>query len=232
MSAPPARDQRQLRYRSLADPTRRRLLRILDDVPEPVDIATLAGQVGLHPNTVRDHLALLQEAGLVERTSEERSRPGRPRALYRSAPRETRAPGSEGYRFLAEVLASSIRGSSDDPAGIAEEAGRAWGRYLVDRPVPFAPIDADRVVDQVLTALAGLGFSSEDHRQGEVTVLRVHDCPFRSLARGHGEIVCSVHRGLLRGMIAEMGGGLEVTDFRPMAEPSLCIAEISRLEGS
>ncbi len=37
---------------------------------EPIDAAELAGRVGLHANTVRFHLGVLAEAGLVESTLE------------------------------------------------------------------------------------------------------------------------------------------------------------------
>jgi predicted ArsR family transcriptional regulator len=50
-------------------------------------------------------------------------------------------------------------------------------------------------------------------------------CPFRDLAEAHGRVVCGVHRGLIRGALAELGAPSEV-ELRPFVEPSRCLAEI------
>jgi len=230
VSTHPIGERSDLTYRALADPNRRHLLRLLDDAQRPLEVDTLAGQVGLHPNTVREHLELLSQAGLVTRTPEKRTRPGRPKMLYEAAPRDTRSPGSEGYRFLAEVLASYIEATVTDPAASAEEAGRVWGHYMVDRPAPFAQPDTSFVVEQIVTTLARLGFAPEEGKHEKRIVIRLHDCPFRDVARSRGDVVCSVHLGILRGMAEELGGSVSVDDLQPYVEPSLCVATLSALE--
>ena len=227
MSTHPIGGRSELTYRALADPNRRHLLRLLDDAESPLEVDTLSRQVGLHPNTVREHLELLSQAGLVTRTPEKRTRPGRPKMLYEAAPRETRSPGSEGYRFLAEVLASYMEATLDDPAAAAEEAGRVWGRYMVDRPAPFLQLDTSGVVGQIVTTLSELGFAPEEHQDERRILIRLHDCPFRDVARTRGDVVCSVHLGILRGMAEELGGSVSVDELLPFVEPSLCIANLS-----
>lgn len=221
------RDKGDLRYRALADPTRRHLLRILDDAGTELHPDDLAQRVGLHVNTIRGHLDMLEEAGLVERGAVSRESPGRPRVVFRSLPRDVRSPTSEGYRFLAEILASSIQSDNDDPSGRAQDAGRAWGRYLAVRPAPSALVSPARVVEQIVTTLAELGFEPEADAAGDTTEILLHDCPFREMARTRGNIVCSVHEGLLRGMLEEMGGSVRVDALEPFVEPSLCIARVS-----
>jgi len=227
VSTHPIGGRSELTYRALADPNRRHLLRLLDDAESPLEVDTLSRQVGLHPNTVREHLELLSQAGLVTRTPEKRTRPGRPKMLYEAAPRETRSPGSEGYRFLAEVLASYMEATLDDPAAAAEEAGRVWGRYMVDRPAPFLQLDTSGVVGQIVTTLSELGFAPEEHQDERRILIRLHDCPFRDVARTRGDVVCSVHLGILRGMAEELGGSVSVDELLPFVEPSLCIANLS-----
>ena len=227
MSTHPIGGRSELTYRALADPNRRHLLRLLDDAESPLEVDTLSRQVGLHPNTVREHLELLSQAGLVTRTPEKRTRPGRPKMLYEAAPRETRSPGSEGYRFLAEVLASYMEATLDDPAAAAEEAGRVWGRYMVDRPAPFLQLDTSGVVGQIVTTLSELGFAPEEHQDERRILIRLHDCPFRDVARTRGDVVCSVHLGILRGMAEELGGSVSVDELLPFVEPSLCTANLS-----
>ena len=222
-------ERRELTYRALADPTRRHLLRLLDDADRPTEVGELSTQIGLHPNTVRAHLELLRQAGMVSRSTEPRSRPGRPKMLYRSAPRRTRSPGAEGYQFLAEVLAACLRTHLDDPAAASEEAGRAWGRYMVDRPEPYARTAAADVVAQMVTTLAELGFAPEESQAEDRIQVRLHDCPFREVARTNRDVVCSVHLGILRGMAEELGETVRVEDLQPFVEPSLCIALLSTM---
>lgn len=222
-----SRDQDDLRYRALADPNRRHLLRLLDDKAEPMLVSELAAKLGLHINTVRGHLASLEDAGLVERTAAHRRGPGRPSVMYRATSRDVRSPTSEGYRFLAEVLASSIQATSTEPNRVAEEAGHAWGRYLVDRPLPFERVDPARAIQQVLTTLAQLGFSPKAAPDTSSRIIELHDCPFRDLARSRGDVVCSVHKGLVAGMLQELGGSVAIDALEPFVEPSLCIARLS-----
>lgn len=218
--------QRELTYKALADSTRRHLLRLLDDAGSPLGVGVLAEQTGLHRNTIRDHLEMLRSAGLVTRTAEERDRPGRPKMLYSPAPLEARSPGFEGYRFLAEVLTGYMQANLDDPGKAAEEAGHAWGRYLVERPQPFAQPDSVRVVTEIVATLTALGFSPEEAESDGGFRVRLHDCPFREVATGRADIVCGVHLGLLRGMAEELGGSAVITSLEPFVEPSLCVIEI------
>jgi predicted ArsR family transcriptional regulator len=220
-------ERRELTYRALADPSRRHLLRMLDDAGEALDVDMLSARIGLHPNTVRVHLELLRHAGMVTRSAEPRSRPGRPKMLYRSAPRRTRSPGAEGYQFLADVLAGCMQVHLPDPGAVAEEAGRVWGRYMVERPEPFAPHATSDVVGQMVTALAQLGFAPEETESGGRILVRLHDCPFREVARNRSEVVCAIHLGILQGMAEELGGSVTVEGLQPFVEPSLCIATLS-----
>jgi predicted ArsR family transcriptional regulator len=220
-------DDQELTYRALADPKRRHLLRLLEDAAAPIDVDSLAAQVGLHPNTVRDHLDLLIRAGLVDRTTEKPSGPGRPRALYSRSPRDDRSPGAEGYKFLAEVLAGFIETTVDDPAAAIEQAGLAWGRYLVDRPAPNVQLDSSQVVEEMVSTLTDLGFEPVVASHDHAVQVELHDCPFREIVRSHGQVVCSMHRGILRGAAEELGGSVNVDSLQPLVEPSLCLVSLS-----
>ena len=54
----------------------------------------------------------------------------------------------------------------------------------------------------------------------------MHRCPFRDLAEQHGDVVCSVHLGLIRGALAEIGAPVTATRLEPFVEPSLCRARL------
>jgi predicted ArsR family transcriptional regulator len=60
------------------------VLRCITDAPQGV--AALAAATGLHPNTVRKHLATLVRVGLVVSGTDRVGRPGRPGRVYAPAP--------------------------------------------------------------------------------------------------------------------------------------------------
>lgn len=207
------------RHKALADPSRAQILETLAGAGEPLDAVELAGRVGLHPNTVRWHLGVLAEAGLVTSSPEPRTRPGRPRIVFTTA--EEAPGGRQDYRLLASVLASSLSGSPEGTVA-AERAGSAWGRYLVERPLPLARMSADQAADHVVRLLAEHGFEPE-RQNGDILMRR---CPFHDLAEQHGDVVCSVHLGLVRGALAEIGAPVTVTRLEPFVEPRLCRARL------
>lgn len=223
-------ERRELTYRALADPTRRHLLRLIDDAGEPMGVVPLARQVGLHPNTVRDHLEMLRQAGMLTRAPEKRDRPGRPKMLYASVPPEMRSPGFEGYRFLAEVLAGYLQTHVDDPGRAAQEAGTVWGRYMVEKPEPYAKTPPRAIVSQIVSTLLDLGFAPEEESREQGFRIRLNDCPFREVARARNEVVCGVHLGILRGMAEELGGSVRIDDLLPFVKPSLCLVELSEAD--
>ena len=206
-------------HRALADPSRARILRTLAEAGGPLDAHELAACVGLHPNTVRWHLGVLADAGFVSSSTEPRTRPGRPRVVFTAT--EEEAEGREDYRLLAAILAGSLSGT-DTGAAVAEEAGEAWGRFLVERPQPFARLSAGDAADQVVRLLDEHGFEPE-RENGDVIMRR---CPFRDLAEQHGDIVCSVHLGLIRGALDEIGAPVTATRLEPFVEPGLCRARL------
>lgn len=206
-------------HKALAEPSRVRVLEALEDASEPLDAGQLAREVGLHPNTVRWHLGVLANAGLVASEVEERHRRGRPRVVYRVTGGATEE--REDYRLLAAVLAGSLSASPDGPAA-AETAGRAWGRYLVERPQPLTTVDADAAAGEVVRLLDEHGFRPE--RENETILMR--RCPFRDLAEQHGAVVCSAHLGLIRGALEEIGAPITATRLEPFVEPRLCLAHL------
>ena len=214
-------------HRALASPTRARLLDVLRGADEPLDVRALAAALDLHVSTVRSHLEVLEEAGLVVSRPEPRHRPGRPRRLYEAAPTDTVADGS-GYRFLASALSSTLKEVSDDPVGAATAAGVAWGRYLVERPQPGRTLEVAEALDRVTAMLDRFGFGPELDEGGGRVLL--HRCPFLEVAREHQDIVCSFHLGLLHGALDELGQPTDDARLVPFVAPSLCIAELGRTE--
>ena len=120
-------------HKALADISRFRILEELRG-QGPLDSRKLGSLVGLHPNTVRSHVDQLIEVGLVRALTAPAKGRGRPRVLYESVADSTSVQQG-GYRLLAQILASYLA-STDQPQAVAESAGRAWGRYLTEKPQP------------------------------------------------------------------------------------------------
>lgn len=212
-------------HRALGDPSRARILEVLRCTDDPLDATEIAERVGLHSNTVRSHLRVLTKAGLVGAAPEERHTPGRPRLVF-TATDEEETPSPPGYRLLAEILASSLANAGEDSVEQAEEAGRAWGRYLVDRKPPHSTSAAEDV-ETVLQLLDDCGFdpSLEATSNGH-TVLMQH-CPFGEVADSYRQIVCAVHLGLMNGALEELGAHVEADDLTPNVRPGVCTAHLS-----
>jgi predicted ArsR family transcriptional regulator len=218
------RDDTKL-HRALGDPSRARVVEVLRASAEPLDAVELADRVGLHPNTMRSHLRVLAEAGLVTVRPEQRARPGRPRLVYQALPEEGAAVERDGYRLLSEILASYLAASGQDSTERAEEAGRSWGRYLVDRRLPQA-VSGEDDIDSIIRVLEEVGFEPrlEPAEHGH-TVLMQH-CPFGEVADSYGRVVCSVHLGLMQGALVELGARLAADDLKPFVKPGVCAAHL------
>lgn len=206
--------------------SRARVLGVLQDAGTPLGVADVSEAVGLHPNTTRFHLDGLVDAGLVQRATEERETPGRPRTLYSARPEAGRA-GPRSYRLLAEILTSYLASQSRQPVTAALTAGTEWGRYLARRPAPFRRVTAEQATADLVRVLDEIGFAPEAVTVGRKRRVLLHHCPFREAAEQHREVVCSVHLGLMRGLLEESGAPLQAERLDPFVEPSLCVTHLA-----
>lgn len=205
--------------------SRARVLAVLEAASSPIGVGQVAERVGLHSNTARFHLDALVASGMALRSMEERGAPGRPRALYTSSPGSARA-GRRNYGLLAEILTSYVAGRVDEPAKAAAEAGEAWGRYLAGPRAPFQTVSAEAATRRMTEVLDDIGFVPEVVSTEHGRQVLLHHCPFRELAEDHQAVICSVHLGLMRGLLNELDAPLEAARLDPFVEPSLCVAHV------
>ncbi|MEV6795293.1 helix-turn-helix domain-containing protein [Streptomyces sp. NPDC051320] len=213
---------------SAATPRRRMVLDLLREAETPLGVAEVAERIGVHPNTVRFHLDALVSQGAVERTLEKLVGPGRPRTVYAPRPGMDRG-GRRGYHLLARILLSRLASTGPDAGAEATEAGRSWGRYLVEQPPPFHRTTGAESIGLLTRLLAELGFEPEavDGGDGVPEGLRLRHCPFLELAEEFGPIVCPLHLGLMQGALAELRAPVEATGLEPFAEPDACLAHLA-----
>jgi predicted ArsR family transcriptional regulator len=209
--------------RALADDHRVLIVDELRAAPDGLGVRDLAPRLGLHENTVRWHLGVLDDAGLVDAAPAPDGRPGRPRMLYRLRAGAAPRAKADDHRLLATILTGTVAELPDGEAR-AGEAGRAWGRFLVRRPSPLERVSEDEAVAEVARLLDEEGFAAE--LQGHE--IHMHRCPFHDLAEANPDVVCSVHRGLMEGALEELGSNLEVERLDVFVRPDLCIARLGR----
>ncbi len=222
--------------------SRRRVLEELRAAGTPLGVKEISDRIGLHANTARFHLDGLVEAGLAERRAEERTQPGRPRMVYRAAAVDAPA-GLRSYRLLAEMLTSLVADAVPNPGAAAVAAGQAWGRFLAQPPAPLQRIDAEEAVHRLSAVLDDVGFApgpAEPESPPGVTarrrspsaaggrrVLPLRHCPFREIAAQRQEVICSLHLGLMQGVLAEVRAPLDADRLDPFVQPSLCLAHLA-----
>ena len=196
-------EELQQEARALGDPTRHRLFRYIAEAPGPVGVAELTDFVRLNHNAVRQHLAVLKDAGLVAEEVERRSRPGRPRLLYRLHPEAAGRWGTPGaYAWLASLLSDAVRRRLD-PRQVGRQDGHLRAAELA------GPGDS---ADLLQAEIARRGFRPRRFERGRKVELVLERCPFAEVAESDPDTVCQLHLGLTEGL-AEGLGGLAVEKF-------------------
>ena len=219
-------DRLRRRYRALADPSRARILAELAE-DGLLDTRELAKRVGLHVNTVRVHLSVLTDAGLVETETQPPQGRGRPRLAYRAVGEPPDESGGRRYRLLAEILTTLVARYGGEATERLEEIGEAWGRHLVESPPPGDELSDAEAVERLLALLDDVGFQPE-LETGRRRRITMRPCPFLELARRHQEVVCPIHLGMMRGALGELGATTQATRLEPFVRDDLCVAHLAR----
>ena len=182
------------RHEALAQPTRERLFSLLTELRRPAGTEELAERLGLHPNGVRVHLERLRKEGLVARRRARQTR-GRPRDTWSiAADARPRGEPPSAYADLGRWLARVISPRTTSLRAV-EATGREIGRDL-------APKDgASSAEENMHAALIALGFQPkrELDPDGSLTY-RLCNCPYRDAVRDSQQVVCTLHRGMTRGL--------------------------------
>ncbi len=193
---------------SLGDPTRRGIYLAVRQSPEPLTSSQVATLFSIHANVARHHLDRLAEDGYLQVTHQRRSGrsgpgAGRPAKCYEATSKAIALHPGRRYDLLVELLVRVL--DEVKPAGIAavaEKVGREYGQELAASI--GAPEDPgyEEVLGAIVKAMSGMGF--ELSADPDAQMLLTSHCPFGEAATGHPEVVCSLDRGMVAGIMGAM----------------------------
>jgi predicted ArsR family transcriptional regulator len=205
-------------------PARARVLEWLQQQASPVRAEDAAAEFGQHVNTVRGHLDQLVAQDLAMRSLERGPGPGRPSWHYCAHPEHREAdPRVREYGALAGALARHIARTSANPVDDSFAAGVEWGRELAagSTHLPGSGASARLGVVQILD---DLGFAPVPSVRN--TTIRLTRCPLLDVAERYPDVVCNVHRGLVAGVLEELGDRPHEVALLPFAEPAACLLHL------
>lgn len=195
---------------------RARVLEYLQQQSTPVRIEQVAENFGQHINSVREHLDALASMGLAVRSRRTSGGRGRPSWVYLANPEQPEPDARvREHSALVTALAGYLSDTHPDPAQAAAQAGAGWGGTLVRSSELSADsaASARAIAVELLTELdfapvpdeAAASNSNDDQACWVLT-----RCPLLDTARAYPTVVCQVHRGMISGVMNELGYEAEV----------------------
>lgn len=204
----------------------RAVLDTLVDLGGPRTVAEIAGRLGQHANTVREHLEALVTAEVATRSHRRPAGRGRPAALYR--PTLAATPAGPEYAVLTEALITYLS-EHWPPAqrrAHAVAAGRAWGQALRRHHQAKSESTDPRTQLTELLESAGFGCRTTVLPDGTHRTDLVR-CPVLELAREHPEIVCGSHLGMVQDILENLGAADHTATLDPFAAPGACLLDVT-----
>jgi predicted ArsR family transcriptional regulator len=216
---PKRRDEQTIgRIAALADPVRRALYFFVSRAPGEVSRDQAARGVAIARPLAAFHLDKLAAHGLLEvsfRRLTARRGPGagRPAKLYRRARHQIDVSlPPRRYELAARLLAATLgTGDTASPRARLRRVARALGKRLGSEARRGAGLPA------VTNALTECGYEPFRAADGSI---RLHNCPFDTLARDYRPLMCSANQALLAGLV--QGFGLPRCEARLDPRPGLC----------
>lgn len=200
-------------YSPISNYSRVEIMHLIQTSPRRT-VAEISAATNLHPNTVREHLQRLMDAGHVLQEREVRTVRGRPRVLYSAATGET----------------------SETSSPIAKERVQAAAKRgdLMRRALPHTAgsleTKATHQMDAVIDDLIDAGF--DPLIDEENLTIDLTPCPHATSQADHRDTLCSVHLGLIQGVLNEAGGPLEVVGMEPSCNPADCVIHLRRTDAN
>lgn len=199
-------------YSAISSYSRVEIMHLIQDRPQRA-ISELVAATGLHPNTVREHVQRLIDAGYVIAETERRTTRGRPRVLYTAATGEDDASSPVAQRNAQEA------------ARRGDLMRRVYAHDVAD--TDLAP-DALHQIDALVEDLCVAGFDPVVDEQ--TLTVDLTPCPHAPAAEHRG-LLCHVHVGLMESVLVQAGGPLHVEGIAPSCDPAQCVVQLASARG-
>ncbi len=172
-------------------------------------VEELAGNLGVHPNSVRVHLAVLEDAGLVTSKSVP-SGTGRPHFEW-SVVAGTVVPGQSQLEYgdLSRWLARALETNVSQQR--VESIGREIGREVAPQRA-----EGQSLAETLQIAFTSMGFQPQlDATKGELAYT-LGSCPYLDAANEQPNVVCPLHKGITAGLLDALDPEARLEHFVPM----------------
>lgn len=200
-------------YRGLTQPSRVKILHTIQKLPGQ-KLDQIAAETGLHINTARDHLKVLEEEGLI-----------------------VSRPISTGVRGRPPVVFDPVQKPGDsETADQRARASQSKGDLLrrlypaLDRAEEIGS-EAQHQIDTLYSHLEDVGL--DPILDDENLDISVAPCTYHDLIDEDNSIVCSVHARLIQDQLSQVTGPLKLQKLLPFVTPHECkimLAERAKAE--
>jgi predicted ArsR family transcriptional regulator len=149
---------------------------------------TIASDLGVTPNAVRQHLTNLERDGFVISHPERRAR-GRPSLLF-SLTERADSVFPKRYGQLATMVLQEVREMGGEDA-LDEIFARVGARHASVIEKDLEGLDFDQKLSRVVAWIGRAGTLAEQTETEEGVKVTIHNCPFRNTALKFPQ-VCSI----------------------------------------
>ena len=149
---------------------------------------TIANDLGVTPNAVRQHLTNLERDGLVASQPERNGR-GRPALLFALTERAD-AVFPKRYGQLATMVLQEVQ-EMGGPDALDEVFARVAARHAAAIERDLEGLDFDEKMHRVVAWIRRAGTLAEQSETSEGLKITIHNCPFRNTALKFPQ-VCSI----------------------------------------
>lgn len=215
---------------ALNDPVRLALYEYVAGQSAPVSRDQAAEAIGARREIAAYHLDRLADLGLLDvefRRLSGKQGPGagRPDKLYRQSAREVQVSlPPRRYDLVARLLAESL--TARHPAKALIEIAGAFGESLGARTRQRVRrrVSAHRLLETIAVTLQHYGYEPSV-TDGQLTL---RNCPFDPLSQEYRDVVCSMNRAVMDGLVTGLQAGDLTTVFQPKPHASPCCVTINR----
>lgn len=207
----------------LADGTRYSIYQHIFTSRNPATVHEIAELYNIHPNVARLHLTKLEDVNLLTSSSEKTGKGGRPSRVYYLSDQivNLQFPPRD-YKLLSQIAIESLinLGAPGQQAlnQIGERFGREAAKQALQQENVQPPLTIDeKSLDILYRLVLAQGLNPEIRLDEDQTArMKLFNCPFKEAASKHPQHVCQMHHALIKGMLAELFGSVQLIEENSM----------------